>query len=126
MYSTHCKDYKEYQEWLEKRNPLRYSDNSKVDNSFDTKNMMHCIRLLNTSIDLLSGKGLVLKRPEKDYLLDIRNGKVTYDDIIKEAEEKMEYIDKLYKITTLPKEVNRKYVQELLLKIRLDNLNQNE
>lgn len=79
--------------------------------------------MLNTSIDLLSGKGLILKRPEKDYLLNIRNGKVEYSVIIKEAEEKMEDINKLYETTTLPREVNKKYIQDLLLKIRLDNLN---
>ncbi|HMT01692.1 MAG TPA: nucleotidyltransferase domain-containing protein [Burkholderiales bacterium] len=121
-YSTHCKDFREYQQWLIDRNPLRYADNAKVGNDFDSKNMSHCIRLLNTSIDLLSDKGLILKRPEKDYLISIRNGEVSYETIINEAETKMELLNSLYETTTLPREVDSKYISDLLLQIRLEHL----
>lgn len=122
-YSTHCKDYREYQEWLEKRNPLRYEDNAKADNLFDTKNMSHCVRLLYTAKDIALGKGLILSRPEKEQLLDIRNGKYTYDEIISIAETLKEEVDELFNLnTTLPREVNRKYLQQLLLKIRKNEI----
>jgi len=123
LYSTHCKDYREYQEWLEKRNPLRYEDNAKADNLFDTKNMSHCVRLLYTAKDIALGKGLILSRPEKEQLLDIRNGKYTYDEIISIAETLKEEVDELFNLnTTLPREVNRKYLQQLLLKIRKNEI----
>lgn len=121
-YSTHCKDYREYQDWLEKRNPLRYQDNAKVDNEYDTKNMMHCVRLLLTCKDLLLDKGLILKRPERDLLLSIRNGKISYNNIIKLSESLKSEVESLYKTSKLPREVNTDMVKELLLKIRLNHL----
>lgn len=122
-YSTHCKDYREYEQWLKERNPLRYNDNAKVNNQYDTKNMMHCIRLLNTCKDLLLGKGLQLRRPndETKFLLDIRNGEILYDYIIELAESLQEEINTLYETTTLPKEVSLKHYRNLLLQIRLEN-----
>jgi len=121
-YSTHCKDYREYQEWLEKRNPLRYQDNAKANNEYDTKNMSHCVRLLYTARDIALDKGLILNRPEKRQLLDIRNGKYTYEDIIIIAEDLNEEVEMLFdKNTVLPREVDRKYIQQLLLKIRKDH-----
>ena len=119
-YSTHCKDYKEYEQWLEKRNPLRYQDNAKVNNEFDSKNMSHCVRLLHTAKDIALGKGLILHRPERELLLDIRNGKLSYAEIINLAETLKAEVELLFSenVANLPREVNRKYIQELLLKIR--------
>jgi hypothetical protein len=119
LYSTHCKDYREYEQWLEKRNPLRYEDNAKADNLFDTKNMSHCIRLLYTAKDIALNKGLILNRPEREQLLDIRNGKYTYEEIINLAEALKEEVDDLFNLNIqLPREVNKKYINKLLLKIR--------
>lgn len=125
-YSTHCKDYKEYQQWLEKRNPLRYADNAKVDNNYDTKNMMHCIRLLLTAKDIASSKGLIINRPESQYLLDIRNGKLTYEEILDKASILMKEVTLLFNTSNLPNIINKNKINQLLLKIRLENLNQNE
>src|SRR6185369_5265478 len=38
-FSSYCKEYKEYQEWVEKRNPERYKDNLNNNSAFDVKNM---------------------------------------------------------------------------------------
>jgi len=119
-YSTHCKDYREYQEWLEKRNPLRYQDNAKVANEYDTKNLSHCVRLLYTVKDIILGNGLILNRSEKDQLIDIRNGKYSYEEIIELASNLEEEVKKLFEENKigLPREVNQKQLQKLLLKIR--------
>ncbi len=120
-YSTHCKDFREYSMWLEKRNPLRYEDNAKNGNNYDSKNLSHCVRLLYTARDIALSKGLILARPEREQLLDIRNGKYTYEEIISIAETLKEEVDELFNLNTkLPREVNRKYLQQLLLKIRKD------
>lgn len=120
-YSTHCKDFREYSMWLEKRNPLRYEDNAKNGNNYDSKNLSHCIRLLYTAKDIALNKGLILARPEREQLLDIRNGKYTYEEVISIAETLKEEVDELFNLNTkLPREVNRKYLQQLLLKIRKD------
>jgi hypothetical protein len=88
----------------------------------NTKNMMHCIRLLLTAKDVLEGKGLIIRRPEKDYLLDIREGKLSYEKILNTSETLMNEVKELVKTSKLPDEVNKKELNNLLLEIRLNNL----
>jgi len=122
-YSTHCRDFREYTKWLEERNPERYKDNLKGEQGFDHKNMMHCVRLLYTALDVANGKGLIIRRPERDYLLSIRNGEASYDHILDQSEKLIEEINSAFDNSTLPREVPIKYIRELLFKIRMDNLN---
>jgi hypothetical protein len=44
-YSMHCKDYKEYQTWLETRNTQRYVDIQGHHQQIDGKNLLHCRRI---------------------------------------------------------------------------------
>ena len=121
-YSTHCKDYREYQEWLTNRNPERYRDNLKGEQGYDHKNMMHCMRLLNMAKDIADGKGIIVKRPEYKDLLKIRNGEMKYDDLLNEADKLVDTIKLAFDEADLPREVKPKFRQDLLLKIRLENL----
>jgi len=45
-YSTYCKDYREYWDWVEKRNDQRYENTKSHGKNYDSKNMMHTFRLL--------------------------------------------------------------------------------
>ena len=121
-YSTHCKDFREYTEWVENRNPERYRDNLKGEQGYDHKNMLHCIRLLNMAKDISLGKGIIVKRPEREYLLQIRNGEIKYDTLLNNADKLIEEISKHFEEADLPRAVSTKYRQKLILKIRKNNL----
>lgn len=121
-YSTHCKDYREYAEWIEKRNPQRYKDNLKGEQGYDHKNMMHCMRLLMTAKDIAEKKSLVIKRPERDYLLSIRNGEIKYDKLLEDADSLVDEIAEAFENSTLEKEISRTHQENLILKIRKDGL----
>lgn len=116
-YESHCKKYKEYQEWVEKRNPIRYESNLK--SNYDCKNVMHCVRLLHMGKELAEGQGFnVVRTWDRDFLLDIRNHKYEYEYI-------MEYVEKLFadmkekiKSCPLPETVDRNKVNELLIQAR--------
>lgn len=117
-YSEHCKDYKEYQEWLEKRNIQRYVDVKNHNQQIDGKNMMHCARLLDMCIEIAKGEGINVRRRNKEELLDIRKGKVDLNSLIDQYEEKIIYIEKLFKESNLPDEVDFKLLEDILIKIR--------
>lgn len=85
-YSTHCKTYREYQDWILKRNPVRHENNLKGEQGFDKKNMQHCIRLLLTAKDIAEKKQLIIQRPEREYLLSIKHGEIGYNEILEKAE----------------------------------------
>jgi hypothetical protein len=117
-YTSHCKDYKEYWEWVEKRNETRYNDNTEHGKGYDGKNLMHCHRLLDMSLEILDGKGINVRRPNREELLSIRKGEKDYDELVSEAEQKMELMDTLFKSSKLPSNVPSNLTHEILLDIR--------
>lgn len=117
-YSEHCKDYKEYQEWLEKRNVQRYVDVKNHNQQIDGKNMMHCARLLDMCIEIAKGEGINVRRSNKEELLNIRKGNVDLNSLIEQYEKKIVYIEKLFKESNLPDDVDFKLLEDILIKIR--------
>jgi len=117
-YIKHCKDYNQYQEWLEKRNTQRYVDTTKHGQQIDGKNLMHCRRLLDMCIEIAQEGKINVRRPNADYLLKIRKGDVDLDTIINEAEEDLKTLENVYAKSTLPDAVDREFVNQLLLKVR--------
>ena len=117
-YESHCRKYKEYQEWVEKRNPARYESNLK--SNYDVKNVMHCVRLLHMGKELAEGKGFNVERTwDRDMLIDIRNHKYEYEDIIEYVEKTFTEMKELAANCNLPKTVDKQKVNELILQARL-------
>lgn len=117
-YSIHCKNYKEFKEWEKKRNSARYDDTIKSGANYDGKNMMHCHRLLDMSLEILEGKGINVRRPNREELLSIRRGEYDYNNLLADVENKIEKMDKLFNESSLPKSVDEKFVHDLLVKVR--------
>ena len=116
-YESHCRKYKEYQEWVEKRNPARYESNLK--SNYDVKNVMHCVRLLHMGKELAEGKGFNVERTwDRDMLIDIRNHKYEYEEIIEYVEKTFAEMKELAASCTLPKTADKQKVNELILQAR--------
>lgn len=81
------------------------------------------MRLLFMSKDISEGKGIVVRRPERDYLLDVRYGKINYSDLLNQAEKIITEIKKNFDNINIPDNVDQLECQELILNIRLDMLN---
>lgn len=117
-YTMHCKDYREYQEWLEKRNLQRWVDVESHGQKIDGKNMMHCRRLLEMAKEIAQGKGILVRRENAQELLAIRKGDVDLQSLIDRAENDIIEIDRLFKESSLPDSVDPQFVNELLISIR--------
>lgn len=67
--------YTQYLNWQKTRNPARYK--MEVECRVDLKHASHLIRLYLEVIDILDGKGLILKRPkeERELLMAFKTGK---------------------------------------------------
>lgn len=116
-YESHCRKYKEYQEWVEKRNPIRYESNLK--SNYDCKNVMHCVRLLHMGRELAAGKGFnVVRTWDRELLLDIRNHMYEYEDIMTYIEKIFDEVQILMKTCTLPETVDKEKVNTLLVQAR--------
>jgi len=117
-YSQHCKDYREYQEWLDKRNEQRWVDVQSHGQKIDGKNMMHCRRLLNMAREIGMGMGVIVRRPDAEELLAIRRGEVDLQSLIDRADQDIIEIDEIFKNSSLPDYVDPKLINDLLIKIR--------
>ena len=118
-YASHCKDYKEYKEWEKHRNPVRYESN--LNKSYDSKNMMHCVRLLRMSNELLRGEGFnVVRDKDRNFLLDIRNHKYEYDEIMSIVNKEREELMMLEKTSELKDHIDYDAANKLLIDSRYD------
>lgn len=119
-YSTHCKDYNAYWEWVEKRNETRYENTLAHGKNYDAKNMMHTFRLLNMAEEIAREGKVHVRRNDRDFLLDIKAGNFEYDDLVSMANEKLGRMDELYLKSDLPEAPELEKVEALLVKLRMD------
>jgi hypothetical protein len=117
-YSKHCKEYKEYLTWLSERNVQRYVDIENHNQQIDGKNLMHCRRLLDMAMEIAESGDLIVRRPNSEYLLSIRKGKVSLEDIISKAEEDIKKLDELYANCNLPEDIEPGFINDLMLQLR--------
>ncbi len=117
-YSSHCKDYKEYQEWLDKRNVQRYVDIKGHGQKIDGKNMLHCRRLLDMAYEIATEGTIKVRKPNAEELLKIRKGEFDLETILNKANEDLDKLNEVYKNSNLPEEVDREFVNDLLIQIR--------
>lgn len=121
-YTKHCQEHKSYWVWVKERNPERYKDNMLNGNGYDVKNMQHCIRLLQTATEIFTEKKINVRRPNRDFLLSIRQGKRTFDEIMEIAKNCIDKLEVAYKASDLPMNVTKKSTDRILLQIRKELL----
>lgn len=117
-YSKYCKEYKEYWDWIDKRNEDRYNTNQQHGKNYDSKNMMHTIRLLQTAEQILATGTLHIRVTNREELLDIKAGNREYEDLLAMADALIASIEKLYETSMLPEFPDREKGEATLIKIR--------
>lgn len=117
-YSVHCKDYRNYWSWVEERNEMRYESTLSHGKNYDAKNMMHTFRLLHMAEEIAREGKVIVRRPDRDLLLKIKNGGFEYETLLEMALEKTEQMTELYAKSDLPDEPDAGKVEELLIRTR--------
>jgi predicted nucleotidyltransferase len=117
-YSKYCKEYKEYWEWVEVRNENRFENTIDHGKNYDTKNMMHTFRLLNMAEEIATEKKINVRRHDRDFLLNIRSGHFTYEELVERANEKIGKIDDLFERSDLPETPDIIQAENILIEIR--------
>ena len=85
---------------------------------YDTKNAMTLVRLLRNGRELLlDGKMDVYREHDKDFLISIKRGLFSMDEIQKMADDEFHENEEAYKKSTLPEENSREKINELLVDI---------
>lgn len=129
-YQSHCRKYKEYEEWKANRNKARYENNleglekENVSKFYDAKNMGHCFRLIAMATEIAKGEGLKLCRTgiDADFLIDVRNRKYTYDELMDKLIKMKSEMDDAISKSTIAESVDANLLDKLLIEAR-ENFN---
>jgi uncharacterized protein len=111
-YKGRMEEWRQYQEWVKSRNPDRALLESQY--GYDTKHGMHLVRLIRMGEEILTGKGVIVKRPDAKELLEIRAGAWKYEELLDWAEKKLDQLEDLYETSTaVPAAPNRLKLDQL-------------
>ena len=121
-YRSHCRKFKEMQEWKKERNTKRYESN--LNKSYDSKNMMHCFRMVHMAKEIAEGQGVILERTwDRDFLMKVRNHCFEYEELIDLLNKEKEEMNEAMKTSTIREKVDSDFVNSLLIDVRKQQLN---
>lgn len=115
VYEKALKEWNSYWDWMKNRNVARWIKQKQGKINYDHKNMMHCVRLLLSGINILkNGEPLVrFSGKEQQYLMDIRLGNTTqYETILKKVDELVAEMRAAEKTSTIPEKVDAVFMDE--------------
>jgi len=114
-YSNSIAHWNSYQKWKKNRN----SDRAKLEKKFgyDTKHASHLVRLITQSKELLITGEIKFPRPDADFLMSIKNGSMTYDELLEFIAGFEETIDKIADDSSLPLKPNKEVIDKLCVEI---------
>ncbi|MFA5557884.1 MAG: nucleotidyltransferase domain-containing protein [Methanofastidiosum sp.] len=109
--------YSEISNVVKDYNKLNYRNRKKTDLALN-KHAMHLIRLLIMGREILEGKPVQTYREyDREFLLDIRDGKYSYDQIFEMVDEYEEKFKYAIANTVLPAKPDFKKIEELVISI---------
>jgi len=93
-YKAAMRHWDNYQRWIRERNPAR----AKLEraHSYDTKHAMHLVRILRMGREILTTGKVIVRRPDAEELLAIRNGKWSLDELLEYVEGLDVEVDDIY------------------------------
>jgi len=80
--------------------------------------MMHTFRLLAMAEEIARHKKVIVHRPDRDFLLRIRAGEFTFEDLMTQVESKLVAIETLYGQSDLPEAPDIGRAEAQLVRIR--------
>lgn len=117
-FTSYCRDYHSYWQWVAERNEERYNNNQAHGQNYDAKNMMHTFRLLETARDIALYREIRVERPNREELLAIRRGEFGYESLLERADNLMKEVETLFTNSELPENVDRVKALQALIEMR--------
>jgi predicted nucleotidyltransferase len=111
QYRAAMKHWDSYETWKSQRNRARAE--LEQQHGYDTKHAMHLIRLMRMGLESLERGDLLIRRPDATELAAIREGAMTFDELLALAERLQHEMERAAATTNLPDDVDRNRVDEL-------------
>lgn len=116
QYTGAKREWDQYQNWRATRNKARSALEEKF--GYDTKHAYHLVRLIRMCGEILTTGKVIVKRPDREELLAIRNGAWSYERLMEFAEKADHDLNVLYnQSTVLPKTPNKEKLDQLCIRL---------
>ena len=110
-YKKALNQYNSWIKWKAERNPARRE--LEVKSGYDTKHASHLVRLMRMGYEILTEGKVIVKRPDRDEILSIKNGAWTYEQVMEFSDTMQKKLDEAYKTTKLSRSVDNEKVNAL-------------
>ena len=120
-YATAKREWKQFLNWKETRNPTRAKLEKRY--GYDTKHAAHLYRLVTEGEELLTTGRITLPRPDSEIILKIRGGGFSYEQLLELVGNVDERFDEIYESSTLQHKPKIKEIDNLCIKIVEEDLN---
>jgi predicted nucleotidyltransferase len=87
---------------------------------YDSKAGMHCLRLYFECIELMQHGSITLPRPERDFLIGVRNGALTLEQFKVEAERLRRDAESAAEFSSLPEQTSDEAISSLIAGVHLE------
>lgn len=108
-------EWNAYQKWASNRNKKRQKMEAQY--GYDLKHAMHLVRLCNMANEILTDQTISVYRPDRELLLNIRNGEWPFEKLLDFANGVDTELDQLYKVSSLRDKPDYKGIAELYKEI---------
>lgn len=115
-YQAALKHWNQYQIWRRNRNPARAELERKY--GYDTKHAMHLLRLLKMGAEILENGQVQVHRPDREWLAAVRNGLLTYEELLELAATYEARLGQLYDGSSLPDEPDLGAAEALVVELQ--------
>lgn len=112
-YQAALKHWNAYQAWKTHRNPARAALEQR--HGYDTKHAMHLVRLMRMGVEVLQTGELRVRRDDAAELSAIRDGAMSFDELLDATVSLEKSTEKAATTATLPHDVDRDHVEELFV-----------
>ncbi|PKL49043.1 MAG: hypothetical protein CVV42_07715 [Candidatus Riflebacteria bacterium HGW-Riflebacteria-2] len=99
-YRAALKEWQQYEAWKRERNPVRAALEAKF--GYDTKHALHLVRLLRMALEILTTGAVIVRRPDREELLEVKQGAWKFDDLIDYAERTQQQVQQAREKSHLP------------------------
>jgi hypothetical protein len=109
------KQWESYETWKAERNPVRAELESR--HGYDTKHAMHLVRLMRMGLEILQTGELHVRRPDAEELRAIRDGALSYDELMEIATALQSKMGEAAEACKLPADVDDVRVDRLMFEL---------
>jgi predicted nucleotidyltransferase len=118
QYRSALNQWNAFCEWKKNRNPIRAEMEARC--GFDLKHSVHLLRLLRMGTEILNSEELIVDRRQagdSKELMSIRNGNLSYDEVMILAKQEEEKMEEAWKNTKLPHYADKSKINDFCIEL---------